>query len=238
MDFSTDIWNELKAADNGIKILVTGEADNLKSAFYKSQTRHLPAPTIFNEYLAYKLACIIQYPVPKIQFLKFGGELGIISFNIPESGVFQGFPKDNLLDLLEDNKIFAKIAAFDFWIKSTDRHDRNLIVQHVSLNKYKVYMIDHEHSLYGVDSAQPNILDFSNIIKITDFKGYIPNQEMLIEEAKKISNVTDEDITNLVESVRSTSDGVLTEECANIIKDLLIQRKPLLQEKLLEWYNS
>lgn len=237
MDLSSDIWNEFKTADNGIKILVTGEADNLKSAFFKDQTRRATA-TIFNEYIAYQLACIINYPVPKVQFLKFGEVLGIISFNIPESVVFQGFPKDNLLNLLVDNKVFAKIAAFDFWIKSTDRHDRNLIVQRVGMNQYKVFMIDHEHSLYGADATQPNILDFSNIIKIVDFKSYIPNQDMLIEEAKTISNVTDEEITNLIASVRNTSDGVLTEECANIIKDLLVKRKPLLQEKLLEWYNS
>ncbi len=66
MDLSTDIWNEFKTADNGIKILVTGESDNLKSAFFKTQTRRPTGLTIFNEYIAYKLACILNYPVPKV----------------------------------------------------------------------------------------------------------------------------------------------------------------------------
>lgn len=238
MDLNTETWNEFKTTQSGVKVLVTGNADNLKSAFFKNQSRRPNTPIIFNEYLAYKLACIIGYPIPKVQFLKFGTELGMISFNMPESVPFQGFPKDNLLNLLDDNNVFAKIATFDFWIKSTDRHDRNLVVQHVGLNKYKVYMIDHEHSLYGAEPNQPNIQDFSNIIKIDNFKSYIPSQDLLIEEARVINNISDDEIKGLIDSVKRTSDGIYTDDYARITKEILIQRKPLLQEKLVEWYNS
>lgn len=238
MDLNTEIWNEFKTTDSGVKILVTGEADGLKSAFFKNHSRRANSPIIFNEYLAYKLASLLKYSVPKVQFLRFGQELGIISFNIPESAPFQGFPKDNLLNILEDKNVFAKIAAFDMWIKSTDRHDRNTIVQHVGIDKYRIFMIDHEHSLYGAEQNQPNILDFTNIIKIDNFKSYVLSEEILLEEANKIQVLDDIDIINLIDSVKNNSDGLLTEDCANIIRDLLISRKPMLQKKLREWYNS
>lgn len=238
MDLNTDIWNEFKTTDSGVKVLVTGTADNLRSAYFKNQTRRASAPTIFNEYLAYKLAIMLNYPVPKVQFLRFGNELGIISINMPESAPFQGFPKENLLSLLEDSTVFAKIAAFDFWIKAADRHDRNLIVQHTGLNKYKVYMIDHEHTLFGADQNAPNILEFTNIIRIENFKSYVSTPDLLIQEATAINRITDDEIKGLIDTVQRTSDGAFTTECATLIKELLIQRKPLLQEKLIEWYNS
>lgn len=236
MDFSTLEWREFKQLGEGFKKLVTGNGSNLKLCYYKSHSRRAGL-TIFNEYIAYKLGVLLNYPIPQVEFLKIGNEMGIISHNIPESIPWQAFSKENVLDLLSDQTVFAKVAAFDFWIKSTDRHDRNLIAQNITENKYEIFMIDHEHSLCD-PNIDNNFDDFNNIIKIDGFKTYIPNVELLLTEIEKIEQLPNDVIINLIDSLRDNSDALYTDEHARIAKDLLLHRKGILKSKAVEWYNN
>ncbi len=239
MDLNTESWRELKQTDSGVKVLVSGDENNLHSVYFKNVNRWGGSPTIFNEYIAFRLGKILAFPLPKIQFLKFGDELGIISFNMPESNPWQAFAsKDNATSLLEDPNVFSKVAVFDLWVKNIDRHDRNLIIQNVAINKYKIYMIDHEHCLYGADNNPPNKDDFGNIIKIENFKSYVPSIESLTNEVTKISAVSDDEIKGLIDEVKRNSDGQFQDDHAKIMKDLLLYRKGILQVKVEEWYNG
>lgn len=241
MDFNNDVWRQQRVTESGIRVLVTGDGMNLKAAYFKNLSRRA-GPSIFNEYIAYKLGVILDYPIPKIEFLNFGDELGIISHNVPLTEPFQALiSKDDIISLIENANIFSKSVVFDFWVRNVDRHDKNLIVQNTALNKYRVYMVDHELSLFGQDNNPPaSLVDFpfGELIKIPKMKSLIPNQDSLIKEAETIEGIADETIKQLLLDLRSNFNSQFTEIHSKTIEDLLIQRKSLCKNKSLEWYNT
>lgn len=235
---NSESWTEFGPPENGIKILLNGQNSAQKMAHFKPLLRR-EGPNAANEFLASKLASLVNFPAAEVQLLDFGGELGCISLHIPNSNPWQVFPdKINPRSILVDPTVLAKILSFDMWILSRDRHDKNIIFQSMGAGKYQVFMIDNENSLYGTQAGPPNADDYSGIIQIMDFARQLPSVDELTAQGELIKAVPDGAIIEMVDDFRTAAPNYLDQAQSEIIKSLLIKRKTTLPVKLAEWYNS
>ncbi len=236
--FNTEVWQEFGDVGS-IKKLIKGEGSEQKVAFFKALSRR-PGPTGANEYISYKLASLLDFPAAPIQLIKFGDQDGCLSLEIGNSNPWQAFPdKENAKNFFEDNTIFAKIIAFDYWVMHRDRHAGNLMFQPRENGKYQLYMIDHEHCLYSAEAAPPgNPEDFSNILKLKELAKQLGSLDELLVEARKIEQLENDTIAEIVDQFLAGAPAFLTQGQAQVIKDLLFRRKSILVSKLTECYNG
>ncbi len=234
--FNTDIWREITEISQGVKKLVKGEADEQKLAYFKTLSRR-EGPSGANEYIVYRLAKFLNLPVANIQLIKFNQNDGMLSLEIVNANPWQVFPdKNQARQYLEDESIISKIIVFDLWVRNKDRHDRNLVFQQCSKEKYQIYMIYNEHCLFGFQQAPPAPLDdYEDIIRIPELVKNVTEAE-LINTVSEIQKIPDNQIADLIDNFRQSAPAYLNEAQAIVIKTLLLSRKAQLEIKVKEWY--
>ena len=205
-----------------------------------------------NEIIAFRLAKILGLPITDVQILSRnnikGEDIdndGTISFKIPDPhDVWFNLPptiKNRPSDHIYNYNDFALLCVFDIFICNPDRHDRNLLALDLLTGKFLFYIIDHGHSLLGVNgdawplSINTNIERFmGNFANI--YKEIATHNFKLFEEAiEKIKAITDEQIDEIVSSIPEI---YLAQEKANEIRVGLKERRNNVELLVKNWYNN
>lgn len=231
-----DQWKQVGITDTELPILKG--RNGLKCIFRSQINRH---EGIFNEYLAYKIGQELNYSIPKIEFTNYNNDFGSISHFIPDSFTWDD-KRNTKINL--DVRSFAQIIIFDMWIGNTNRGNGNLLVKKTNNNESQIYMIDHELSLYIHDDTYMKNLShrWLDLIKISELKEF-NEPKTIYEEYKKIKNLPFTKIRMIVDQLVSEIKGSnakekFTQQDAEIVKNLLNDRKKLLKYKLEEWFEK
>lgn len=204
-----------------------------------------------NEIIAFHLAKIVGLQITDVQILsrdniKDAGidSDGTISFKIPDPhDVWFNLPptvKDNPSEHIYNYNDFALLCIFDIFICNPDRHDRNLLALDLLTGKFLFYIIDHGHSLLGVNGdAWPSSIateierfmgSFSNIYR----RIATTNSGLFNEAVKKIQTITDGQIDEIINSV---PEAYLPKAKANEISSGLKTRRNNIELLLNTWYT-
>lgn len=199
---------------------------------YRSSKNAGPIPA--NEYIASRLGQLLDLPVAKVQFKKFGDRDGSMSFIVaPEPNPWVQFPyKKSLAAYLENYSVLADVVVFDIFINNFDRDADNLLYSRVSTrtHKYNLHLIDHGHALHG-SSIQPSEsdFDFKNLIVIDELKDLFRNGLDFFREALvKVTSITEEQIDAILSEVPDYY--LSTTNKQHLRKKLLLRKKRIYEE--------
>lgn len=161
---------------------------------------------LFNEYVSYKLAILLDLPMPESGFC-------IIDENTKDDGGL--ITKDNygisfystlinkvaplklgIISKIQNKDIFLRLLIFDHFIYNKDRNPGNLLVQFYK-NDIKLYIIDHSHVFkneaiwdsqcleIGIkenDYSDTQIIEKNKILYNMFFQNVVINEEKLESE--------------------------------------------------------
>lgn len=239
---NTSNWMFLKENKTGVKILSSipvGYTD-ATHAYFKYPIANPTGPICANEFIAARLGQKLELPINKTQFKNFDGIDGVLIEKSPgEVNMWRNFPfKDDLARTLDSFDLLIKTVVFDIFIENLDRNPDNIIYSRIRNKKYDFYLIDHSISLYG-SSPQPldyNAFPFSSMVQIEELrKLFNKGFDIFKGDIQKITELDDVYITELVNSV---PENYLSSAQKNSIKDLLINRKSMIYNKIETFCNN
>ena len=109
---------------------------------------------LFNEYLCYRLALLLDVPMPFSGICLLDNNTDIYNNCVEDNQLGYGFYStylnkvvplvDSIIPLIANKKIFFRILLFDHVIFNSDRNLGNLLVQYYK-NNINLYVIDHTH---------------------------------------------------------------------------------------------
>lgn len=109
---------------------------------------------IFNEYVCYRLALLVDLPMPKSGFCilddSIKDEGNLISpknygYCFYSTFISKSTPlKSGIISLITNRELFSRLLIFDHIIYNSDRNPGNLLVQFYK-NNIQLYIIDHSH---------------------------------------------------------------------------------------------
>lgn len=109
---------------------------------------------LFNEYLCYRLAILIDIPMPKSGICLLDEDTTVYNGCITPNHYGYGFYStylnksvtliDTIISRIKNKEIFKQILLFDHIIFNTDRNPGNLLVQYYK-NNINLQVIDHSH---------------------------------------------------------------------------------------------
>ena len=109
---------------------------------------------LFNEYFCYRLAILLDIPMPISGICRIDSDTTIYNENVTSHEYGYGFYStylckavtlvDTIIPLMRNKEIFYKIILFDHIIFNADRNPGNLLVQYYKSN-VTLQVIDHSH---------------------------------------------------------------------------------------------
>lgn len=109
---------------------------------------------LFNEYFCYRLAILLDIPMPISGICKIDSDTTIYNESITSKEYGYGFYStylnkavtlvDTIIPLMKNKEVFYKILLFDHIIFNPDRNPGNLLVQYYKQN-ISLQVIDHSH---------------------------------------------------------------------------------------------
>lgn len=131
---------------------------------------------LFNEYLCYRLAVLLDIPMPVSGICLIDEDTTIYNECVDKNQFGYGFYStylnkclplvDTIISLMKNKEVFYKILLFDHIIFNSDRNPGNLLVQYYK-NNITLQVIDHSHVF--INQA---IWDASCLIRAIDEKDY------------------------------------------------------------------
>jgi hypothetical protein len=205
--------------------------------FAKVKTQKYIGPLAANEFIAYRLARVINLPVAEIRFVKVGEQLGAVSLIKQAKPLYHWSQlSSHVLHDISNYIVYPdrllKAFVFDIWICNFDRHGRNAIA-FTTGDKYDFYLIDHGLALAGALQRVNYSWDdpfWDNKVSFKYLKGtqrYIKNYDGLEPYIKQIQNISPSSITSIVNSIPH---HFLPSETKTILKKFLFHRQQKLPE--------
>lgn len=233
-------WMQIEEKKQGVKILCRipqGYAD-AQLAYFKYPLNENMGPIAANEYIAAKLAEMLDLPINRTFFKEFEGKKGFLTFATPgQPNMWRQFPyKEDIEHTLNDFENLARLILFDIWILNTDRNPDNLMYTKIGRSKkFDYFLIDHAHSLYG-PNPQPNdynSYNFGSMIQIPELRNLLQKGFTFFKE--HIDDIKNVDNISIIDLLNTIPEEYLKAGEKNAIKDLLIHRRDQLEEKFSEF---
>lgn len=175
---------------------------------------------LFNEYLCYRLAILLEIPMPRsgICILDASSEIQdeelATSHNYGKAFFSEYMPKVTkllppIINKMKNKKDFVKILLFDHIIFNTDRNPGNLLVQFCK-NDISLKVIDHTHvfinqSIWDAnclkrameenDLLDTRVLEYNAYLYGMFFRDFSITKEMLIKESSVFKSKINRGIT-------------------------------------------
>lgn len=171
------------------------------------RVKHYRKREVVNEFIAGKLAALLNLPVAPVHVISLSPELcskvpqikgsrmqGNVHLAIPYNEKAQPFKQieDKIRSFsIKNQQQLARMIAFDFWIVNMDRSRTNLLISCITENEISIQMIDHGKCFPG------DYLWDKETLKLTPEHRYnmpiykwalshIPNENELYESAHEI----------------------------------------------------
>lgn len=226
-----------------------------QKGYFKFATKeqwYYSGPMVANEYIAASLAKRLGFPVAALEVATVYGpdgerQKGIVSRVVEAKEVVtwkkagaqvHAFPEKHVdqLDLLR------QLVVFDAWIANIDRaNGKNLILYRNEPNeKYRWYLIDHGHSLYGSPRKwkrgnwnQPIWSKLWMYYHVP--KGLLRLQSSMDKLEPMIRAIESLKESGIDDAIRSVPKGYLGAEEQAFIKRLLLDRQKKLRSIMGDW---
>lgn len=174
---------------------------------------------LFNEYLCYRLAILLDIPMPKSGICLIDQDTLVYNNCITSSQNGYGFYStylnkcvtlvDTIIPLVKNKEIFYRILLFDHIIFNTDRNIGNLLVQYYK-NNIILQVIDHSHVFINQAVWNAHCLQTAMAEKDYFSTKVIEKNEILYKMFFQNMSIREENFSDIKINFRSKiTDGVL-----------------------------
>lgn len=207
---------------------------------------------VANEYIAAALAKKLGFPVARLNYATVPGPNGIqrtgvvsVAVSANEVVTWRDAPShiwNNPENYVESIELLSQLVVFDAWITNIDRAPgKNLILyRNDSGEKYKWYLIDHGHTLYGSPRKWKRgawnrpiwqrLWQFYNVPR--GLLRLQSNPQILEAMIRKIEGLSESEID---QAIRSTPKVTLKYKEKKFVKQLLITRQQQIRKIINQW---
>jgi hypothetical protein len=234
------------------------EDQNSTRGYFKFSTKkqyYFSGPMIANEYIAAALARKLGFPVADLKMATVVGADGrrrrgvvsiakkaceVLTWHDADAAVYDA-PEQHV----EQTDLLAMLIVFDAWIANIDRATgKNLILyRNDRASKYKWYLIDHGHCLYGSPRKWKRGAWNAPIWEQVWRFYHVPKGLLRLQSSRaalhpmiaKIEALTEADLDDALNSVPT---GHLSPYVRRFTKRLLLHRQKKLRSIIERWLKS
>jgi hypothetical protein len=143
-------------AENGSEYIAKGPALNPKLPYVAA-----------NELIAASLASLLTLPLLDYKLIEHGSDVYFGSAWIEKGRAFYPALTEDLFDKAANKSRCYDIAAFDYWIYNTDRHQHNLLLRKEPLGGSTAELLvlnDHSHAIIQANTTQAQMVGYTMAI--------------------------------------------------------------------------